>query len=155
MLQYSIPAYLQKGKRMGDEYETKFEVSVFRDEKTRNITKQFYRVSDTGKFGRLDGPSRTFYDPKTGNKLEEFHDMLDMLHRDENEGSAHRKYHPETQKLIYEAYYQYDEKSRSDNKPAVIEYDPYTGQATQWEFFKRGRRYKPSAEADLHPPPAL
>ncbi|MEM6780322.1 MAG: hypothetical protein AAF569_00505 [Pseudomonadota bacterium] len=140
---------------MGDEYETKFEVSVFRDEETGNITKQFYRVASTGKFGRLDGPSRTFYDPKTGNKLEEFHDMLNMLHRDENEGSAHRKYHPETQRLIYEAYYQYDEKSRSGNKPAEIEYDPYTGEATKWQFFRGGRRYTPPEEANIPPPPAL
>lgn len=139
---------------MKNEYKDTYTVKVFRDKETNNVTQETW-YDEHGKRHRINAPAFQSFDPKTGKMIEAWYYLHGMLHRDEKDGPAIQCWDAETGNLVYEEYKQYSKGNRSGGKPAVVSYDPKTGEITEARYMDNGVDIDPKTGQPLWDNPAI
>jgi len=92
-------------------------------------------------------PAEIIYDPETGNKIAESYYRFGYLGSPDKETPAVRYWDAKTQNVVLEMFYYVDDLNREDGLPAIIEYDPETGDVIRQEFYQNGRKIVPNQES--------
>ncbi len=131
---------------MSDSIEETHKVLVVRDRKTSNITGEYWAKED-GTPHRVFGPAVSEFDPVSGQLLKEIYYLRGEIHRREGNGPAVREWSSTTGKLTYVEFSEYGEHHRTDGEPAIIYYNPHTGEVLDQEYYVSGEKRSSS------PPP--
>lgn len=92
-------------------------------------------------------PTEIVYDPETGNKVFESFYSTGYLNSPNRHTPAIRVWSAKTQRLIREEFFFVGDRHRANQLPAVIDYDPISGEITNMEFYIEGRKVAPPENA--------
>lgn len=139
---------------MSNEIQNKYEVIQVLDEASNALVRELW-FDERGKLGRTNGPALQEFDPTSGMLLKRAYYLHGRVHRPEEDGPAYQNWSPKTGKLTSEGYQVQGKGHRSGGKPALIDYDEYTGEITRQWFMEHGVDIDPQTGKALWDDPVM